>query len=109
MPINDERRQVAARLRAIDDTEWTHLREELRALDEALGTAQGMPYALQTTWERLADLIEPEPERTCRMENIRAAGFNEWDFNCSECGHLLTTNTTYHPNYCSSCGAKVIN
>lgn len=60
MPTTDERREVAARLRAIDDTEWTHPRDELRALDEAIETSQGMPYAIQTTWGRLADLIEPE-------------------------------------------------
>jgi hypothetical protein len=80
MPSLDERREVAARLRAIDDTEWTHPREELRALDEALGTAQGMPYALQTTWERFADLIEPEPERTC--EGCIKIGIHDW---CEDC------------------------
>jgi rubrerythrin len=106
MPTNDERREVAARLRAIDDTEWTHPREELRALDEALGTAQGMPYALQTTWERFADLIEPEPERTCRPKEwlsfLSGTDCPAWE--CSECGDLFEA----YANYCSNCGAKVV-
>lgn len=61
MPTNDERREVAARLRAVNDEEWYDVRDELKAVDEAIGVAYGMPYSFQTSWNRLADLIEPEP------------------------------------------------
>ena len=110
MPTTDERREVAARLRAIDDTEWTHPRDELRALDEAIGTSQGMLYATQATWERLADLIEPEPEKMCRNE---ATGS---DFKCSECGCSVVGSAYWTEanicngdwNFCPNCGAKVV-
>lgn len=84
-------------------------------------------------WRRLADLIEPEPERTCR--NV---GGEEWGFKCSECGGH-THGSPFHapdserddlarrmselfgiedgaiaslhgsvPRYCPNCGAKVV-
>ena len=61
MPTNEERREVAARLRAANDEEWYDVRDELKAVDEAIGVAYGMTYSFQTSWNRLADLIEPEP------------------------------------------------
>lgn len=51
--------------------------------------------------KRLADLIEPEPERTCRMT----------DNGCELCCSLCDTRHGYddEPNYCMGCGAKVMN
>ena len=41
-------------------------------------------------------------ERTCR--NI--SGKNWWAFECSECGEMIEQGV---PEYCPSCGAKVVN
>ena len=48
----------------------------------------------------LADLIEPESERTCRMI----------DNGCELCCSLCDTRHDYddEPNYCMGCGAKVV-
>ena len=113
MPSLDERREVAARLREIDDTEWTHPRDELRALDEAIGTSQRMPYAIQTTWDRLADLIEPEPERTCEWTWEHSGPLFD-SFKCSECLYEFFEPRCVHgyselvANYCPNCGARVV-
>lgn len=108
MPIKEERRRIAAELRKIDDTNWTDVREELKALDRAIGTEYGMPHAIQTTWERLADLIEPEPERTCR--NMADEYGDGLEFVCSECTRAIS-EYEYAPEigeFCPSCGAKVV-
>ena len=51
--------------------------------------------------DRLADLIEPEPERTCHLiedEDGRTA--------CSECG--CTALYMSSATYCPDCGARVV-
>ena len=108
MPTTDERREVAARLR--ETTAYKPICHIAIAVGMKCGdfTVDECIDCNEQTFARLADLIEPEPERTCRAVNTRDAGFNEWDFNCSECGHLLATNAFYRPNYCTNCGAKVV-
>lgn len=109
MITNEKRREVAARLR-----DYNNLRESLRespicAFLDALGV-EGY-----TDWKGvcnlLADLIEPEPEHTCKNND----GF------CSECGQELVgytkkisvddeqniTITFAVQPYCCRCGAKV--
>lgn len=57
---------------------------------------------------RLADLIEPEPDRTC--QDVEGGDF----FRCSKCGcELMRVADGWRPlymgevNYCPNCGAKV--
>lgn len=51
---------------------------------------------------RLADLIEPEPERTC----IYVYDEESAVWRCSECGGLEPVGD--HVRYCPDCGAKVV-
>ena len=90
MPTNDERRDVAVKLRDMacrTNPSWP-------ALMEALG-CPGRAVAVQY----LADLIEPE-ERTCHIEHI-----DEDSFHLS-CGHEAAGHVS--PSFCPYCGAKVV-
>lgn len=52
---------------------------------------------------RIADLIDLEPERTCHaVEDVSVGGFVSW--RCSECEQPINKAD----NYCSNCGAKVV-
>lgn len=63
----------------------------------------------------IADLIEPEPERTCRLRKYeykdeygRVCGYG---FKCSSCGKDLPRvfiQRHWNVIYCPKCGAKVI-
>ena len=103
MPANDERRDVAVKLRDMacrTSPSWP-------ALMEALG-CPGRAVAVQY----LADLIEPE-KRTCHAVRI-AVPFDPRDFpddlvevyqfRCSECSVLLEDDWSFCPN----CGARVV-
>lgn len=68
--------------------------------------------------ERLADLIEPKPERTCRFEErYYDDGSSPWPYYvCSECCerlHYRDIVTEYGEEscemlpYCAGCGARV--
>lgn len=100
---DEERMEVAKRLRGIeavqfDDGELVDCGEVETEL--CLASDDGAWYRLEDVL-RLADLIEPAPERTCRLveddENRTA---------CSECGasYLCMSDASY----CPDCGAKVI-
>lgn len=68
---------------------------------------------------RLADLIEPEPERTCRAEVLRCReddGSQSACLVCSECGEKLRYREAAADDgepdyellpYCAGCGARV--
>ena len=110
MATNKERREVAARLR-----NYENLRESFRESPIcAFLDAMGVRYL---DWEgvcnRLADLIEPEPERTCKnVYDEMEMGACDNGFECSECGEMVEDCEGYHVkgtwNYCPNCGAKVI-
>lgn len=100
MVTNDERRDVAAKLRfnactALHmNTSDDFAREVFRAtMNEAIGD-------YQDAINRLADLIEPEPERTCEMVD------NGRELCCSVCDWRHDYDD--EPVYCSGCGAKVV-
>ena len=73
-------------------------------------------YADGINMQAIADELNTRAERTCRDDG------DPCDFCCSECGARMFTdvNDTYtmiandeqtiikHPNYCPSCGARVI-
>lgn len=125
MPTNDERRDVAARLRELaEDYEKVPVLSIIAAcelpapVDDAF-MACGIGRAVYATeiCGRLADLIEPE-ERTCRNTAGKPfAGYRM--FSCSECGaylevdgdtdaNLFAGGERPMPRYCPNCGAKVV-
>ena len=99
MPTNDERREVAVKLRDMacrTNPSWP-------ALMEALG-CPGRAVAVQY----LADLIEPE-ERTCHMRDTSwDDGQCTWGCICSECGAKHEHERSGWMNFCPNCGARVI-
>lgn len=120
MTSNEERREVAARLRksiltegAADIEERMGLKPLIAArfvavsnLIAALSFDKGIVSMCELA-NRLADLIEPEPERTCIMRFYLAS--NLW--RCSECdGKTYAERTNDEkPDFCQWCGAKVVN
>lgn len=117
---DEERMEVAKRLRGIeavqfDDGELVDCGEVEAEL--GLASDDGAWYRLEDVL-RLADLIEPAPERTCRNEadalNERE-GFETYDFVCSECGYnelkrdadRVLCLRLFDLNYCRMCGARV--
>lgn len=113
MLTNEERREVAARLRVLADKNAVTATDFL--ISEIFKELGGEPPATpslctlgdleaydQAFLYRLADLIEPEPERTCR--SIIAESENNEGLNvCSECGKLH-----FGTPFCAYCGAKVV-
>ena len=91
MPTNEERREVAARLR-----NWESFRETFREspICAALDVLNVEGYLdWRGVCELLADLIEPEPERTCKMELVkRGPIYSVWRFSC--CGYEHSENRT---------------
>ena len=60
--INDqERRETAARLRALDIHDWYDYADEIESLESAIKCNVGQRFEPQSWWNRLADLIEPCP------------------------------------------------
>lgn len=108
MPTNDERREVAARLREIDEDVWSRFSVEANDIRKAIGLSF---FQRDSTVQRLADLIEPEPERTCRnVTDDPKANY----FKCDACDCEITDYEDYKVwisgtwNYCPNCGAKVV-
>lgn len=122
-PDDEERREVAAKLRELADANRGLLGIErvqtvLYESQRVLGTL-GLKSVAHVI-ERLADLIEPEPERTCRklpplnsgdvyMLTAKYASGLEYSetlayARCSECGTHFCADFVYCPN----CGAKVV-
>ena len=106
MVTNEERRAVAARIRELRKHAW----DESSVFD-LLGCAVeecGLDDTDQL-FARLADLIEPEPERTCRMRDAHwDDGRRTWGCICSECGAKHERKSGKWMNYCPNCGAKVV-
>lgn len=104
MPTNDERREVAARLRRLSG----HREVDKEFVHEALGLYMGecVDGYDPVSVSKLADLIEPE-ERTCRMEPT-----GDGSVVCSACRTEYTSRWLhegeYVERYCPNCGAKVV-
>lgn len=115
MPTNEERREVAARLRELAEDydekvpAWSVIASGYlpTPIDDVF-MACGLGRAVHATeiCGRLADLIEPE-ERTCRMEPT-----GDGSVVCSACRTEYTSRWLhegeYVERYCPNCGAKVI-
>ena len=113
MLTNDERREVAAEMRArgheLYSVNLINVGEQA-GLD--MDEFDDYDDAREAVWNRLADLIEPEPERTCHVvSTIRydyEGGYagTEYVTNLS-CGHKHTDRYGDTPNFCSECGERV--
>lgn len=100
MPTNEEWREAAAWIRngAHDIDINGYIKLAINVVDRGDGATWGQ-LAL-----KLADLIEPEPERTCENESSKPGIFT-----CSYCGaDFYDTEISGDWNYCQNCGAKVI-
>lgn len=104
----DERRDIAQRLReladycdenemSLSDDDWPGI------LSDYIWPEDSGYHTYDDDCRRLADLIEPEPERTCRNLNPPSCR----DFECSECGESSEFTPGFMPNYCPHCGARV--
>ncbi len=93
MPTNDERREVAGRLRGMDAQDHDN---EVCVDQNPSGGGAFEPLGL--TAGDLADLIDP----TCHFLPTFDGGFG-----CDRCYTWFQSMET-KPNYCSSCGARVV-
>lgn len=99
MPTNNRRRTIACLLRHIDmthDQNWS-------SVISCLGVTSREKAVLA-----LADLIEPEPERTCHIDMVSSGA---WE--CDVCGGGIDWDSydkgdPPNCNYCPNCGAKVV-
>lgn len=105
MPTNEDRREVAERLRILA----THKEVDKELVEDALGLYMGecIDGYDPVSVDDLADLIEPEPERTCHMTYDET----EHGYRCSKClsisGTVKRVDSKYYaPAYCSECGDK---
>lgn len=136
MPTNEERREIANKLHAIDRENFaSSYSEEFEKIEKIIGIWEDYDKFI---WHVIADLIEPEPESTCHYEpeikdydyddegnevEVDAPAENCDYFECSECGFLMLydgndrfgggwfdTEPPYSPRfkYCPNCGAKVV-
>ena len=106
MATDDERREVAARLRDIGEKICYTSRDVLRAIQDACGCNVGLDWEdMEELRDRLADLIEPEPERTCKFIPFIEDDGSVFIENCSECDAAVLSRCEF--NYCPNCGARV--
>ena len=109
---NDERREVAARLRKKHgERQGTFEPQgmEMQACSRLEDLLECLPKRRDMFLD-LADLIEPEPERMCYSDNEPEFLYGDkWHgFRCSECGNQVNLCHNRKPNYCPNCGAKVL-
>ena len=104
MISNDERREVAARLRVLA----SHKAADEELVHDTLGLYRGENIEGYDTYGvmHLADLIEPEPERTCKIDGTYDDEFGIYDH--LSCGHVAMRQWPEKTNYCPKCGAKVV-
>lgn len=104
MTSDRERRDVARRLREIEQGVIGALIPTGELAENILRAIGYGHSGAMTPYGRLADLIEPESERTCRNLNPPSCR----DFECSECGESSEFTPGFMPNYCPHCGARVV-
>jgi hypothetical protein len=121
MPTNEERKEVVKALHDLcDGCETVSDYDLAKAL--CLEAVSRYAYSSESVL-RIADLIEPEPERTCNVI-FRSHELSQTQTalvkSCSGCGFEfgteikntfpfeVTINSISIPNYCPNCGAKVV-
>lgn len=103
MPTNEERREVARKLRETSDEirYWCDTNPYWYVMKCIYGDVE--IHDDNELFYRLADLIEPEPERTGHaVEDVSIGGYVSW--RCSECGQPINKAD----NYCSNCGVRLV-
>ena len=103
MPTNEERREIAARLRNWESFKETFRESPICAALDVLNVEGYLDW--RGVCELLADLIEPEPERTCEFIAFIEDDGSVFIENCSECDAAVLSRCEF--NYCPNCGAKV--
>lgn len=109
-PTSDERRMVAARLRkAVKE----HLYSSSDLGESIAAEVNCYGYPREKVFTHLADLIEPEPERTCHVTmrdryEVRGGQYIEdWDLSCGD--HILIDGDMPDVGLrCPVCGARVV-
>lgn len=101
MVTDNQRREVARKLREPKESLLAHPDEELIRLRYETGCQRG-----QDIYEHIADLID---RPTCSMEYRPEYSGDEIYptevYRCSKCGWFVNEGK---PDYCPSCGAEVI-
>lgn len=97
---DDERREVAENLRNLTIGHSIQYKEQF--FDELAEVVVGFEdyHDFDVVLDKLADLIEPAPERTCLMLD------NGVELCCSECDRRHDYDD--EPQFCMGCGAKVV-
>ena len=108
MPTNDERREIAARLRELADANEGYLsigrvNRVLRDGKAILGTS-GLA-SVADVLRRYADLREPEPELTTTRNGKFKTKYGNRVPLCECCGYSIGDKRY---NDCPNCGAKVV-
>lgn len=136
MPTNEERREIAKSIRKIARrgflgiTYFSSLSIESLFNLEVEGSFLGVNYYTKSSAMRMADLIEPEPERTCKFvhHECRHPGEKdpcgkyqdcEWScakdsLYCSSCDKCVAVSFAEHLkvkkySFCPYCDDKVVN
>lgn len=122
MVTDEERREIARKLREIDtsDDPLSNIDMDVQ-IEEVIGVREVADPWPTYEWclahnqkylNRLADLIEPEPERTCRMTKIGGDRVLAGWWECSECGPVYPPCKDEIAKWalrkCPHCGAKVV-
>lgn len=108
LPKDAERREIAAWVRGpfdvVKEGRYYHLNGTLFGMGLYANTENGLRIGMS----HLADLIEPEPERTCHMEPDETASHAMCGpaVRCDACGAAVPAVGTL--SYCPNCGAKVV-
>lgn len=116
MPTNDERREVAAKLREKHNERVGTLEPQsiyIQAMNRLDDILDCLPKRRDVLLD-LADLIEPELERTCRFNDApdkavaicSACGFEAGIYDCD--WYDDDPKYVYTGKYCSECGARVV-
>lgn len=128
-PTDEERRKVARRLREsrsfVDGLGKCGMTQN--ALDTFERILECVGYETGNVFDFLADLVEPAPERTCRVLTEKRTFSQTQEIHiklCSACGRMFgaekhcqllpgldeesVLDDVQIPSYCPLCGAKVI-
>ena len=103
MPTNEERREVAENLRDMTMRGCRYAEQFYELLQETVMREWDF-HSFGDVADRLADLIEPEPERTCRFRND---GHGILWCDAEGCDYDMDDYLPI-PNYCPNCGARVV-
>ena len=105
MISDDERREVAARLRELEVHCWYDGMDEINSLETAIGCSIGQDWQDQDWWHRLADLID---RPTAKREHNGAY------WRCAHCGAFTRKDAVIIDGldvvplrHCGNCGREL--